>query len=399
MIERNAASALRTLAGQYPVLTVTGPRQSGKTTLCRSLFPGYPCVNLEPLDTRESVRRDPRGFLAQHRSGVVIDEIQNVPELLSYIQADVDEDNRPGRFIVTGSQHFGLSEAIAQSLAGRTAVFQLLPPALDELRRFPAGATDLMTTLWKGAYPRIFDQAIEPSRWYADYVTTYIQRDVRQIANVSNLESFTTFLRLCAGRSGQELSLNALGADAGISQPTARAWLSVLETSFICHRLPPWHRNVRKQTIKAPRLHLLDSGLMCFLLGIRSPDQLTTHPLRGAVFETWAVSEIYKARANAGLTPALSHYRETRGSEIDALVDAGRALIMVEAKSGATVAGDFFDGLDAARERLSAFDSSRPIESVVIYGGDRPMTVRHTRVVPWTDIPIVNWGDLGPVRE
>lgn len=393
MIERNAGPALRKLAGQYPVLTVTGPRQSGKTTLCRSLFPAYSWVNLEPLDTREAVRSDPRGFLARHRDGVVIDEIQNVPELLSYIQADVDEDNRPGRFIVTGSQHFALSGAIAQSLAGRTAVFQLLPPALDELLRFPDGAADLMTTMWRGAYPRIFDQGIEPSRWYADYVTTYIQRDVRQVANVMDLESFTTFLRLCAGRSGQELSLNALGADAGISQPTARAWLSVLETSFLCHRVPAWHRNVRKQTIKAPKLHLLDSGLMCFLLGIRSPDQLITHPQRGAVFETWVVSEIYKARANAGLSPALSHYRETRGAEVDAMVETGRALTLIEAKSGATVAGDFFDGLNAVRERLSEFDGRRPIESLVVYGGDRTMTVHDTTVVPWSDVPSRHWGD------
>lgn len=393
MIERNAGPALRKLAGQYPVLTVTGPRQSGKTTLCRSLFPAYPWVNLEPLDTRESVRSDPRGFLAQHLDGVVIDEIQNVPELLSYIQAHVDEDNRPGRFIVTGSQHFGLSGAIAQSLAGRTAVFQLLPPALDELLRFPDGAADLMTTLWRGAYPRIFDQGIEPSRWYADYVTTYIQRDVRQVANVMDLESFTTFLRLCAGRSGQELSLNALGADAGISQPTARAWLSVLETSFLCHRVPAWHRNVRKQTIKAPKLHLLDSGLMCFLLGIRSPEQLIAHPQRGAVFETWVVSEIYKARANAGLSPALSHYRETRGAEVDALVETGRALTLIEAKSGATVAGDFFDGLTAVRERLSEFDGSRRIESLVVYGGDRTMTVHDTAVVPWSEVPTRRWSD------
>ena len=237
------------------------------------------------------------------------------------MQADVDEHDRPGRFILTGSQHFGLSAAIAQSLAGRTAVFQLLPPALDELHRFPGTRTDLMATLWKGAYPRIFDQGIEPSRWYSDYTTTYIQRDVRQIANVTDLEHFTTFLRLCAGRSGQELNKNALGADAGVSQPTARAWLSVLETSFLCHRMPAWRRNVRKQAIKAPKLCFVDTGLMYFLLGIRSPDQLATHPLRGAVFETWVASEIYKARANLGHVAALSHYRETRGPEVDLLVE------------------------------------------------------------------------------
>jgi predicted AAA+ superfamily ATPase len=384
---------LSSLAKRYPVLTVTGPRQSGKTTLCRALFGDRAYVNLEPLDTRDAARRDPRGFLAQYRDGVVLDEIQNVPELLSYIQADVDAEHRPGRFILTGSQHFGLSAAISQSLAGRTAVFQLLPPALDELRRFADSPTDLMTTLWKGAYPRIFDQDLDPSRWYADYATTYIQRDVRQIANVTSLESFSTFLRLCAGRSGQELALNTLGADAGVSQPTARAWLSVLETSFLCHRLPVWRRNVRKQTIKTAKLHFLDSGLMCFLLGIRSPEQLATHPLRGAVFETWVVSEIYKARANAGLVPALSHYRETRGAEIDVLVDAGRTVIAVEAKSGATIASDFFHGLDALRAIVARLEPGRLVEQVLVYGGDQSGRTGETRIVPWRDVPLVPWGD------
>lgn len=393
MIERNASSTLRTLAQQYPIVTVTGPRQSGKTTLCRALFPAFPWVNLEPLDTREAVRRDPRGFLAQHPNGVIIDEIQHAPDLLSYVQAVVDEDGRPGRFILTGSQHFGLSEAIAQSLAGRTAVFQLLPLTLDEIRRFPNGNADLMTTLWRGAYPRIFDRGIEPSRWYADYVTTYVERDVRQVANVADLESFTTFLRLCAGRSSHELSLNALGADAGISQPTARAWLSVLETSFLCHRLAPWHRNVRKRTIKARKLHLLDSGLMCFLLGIRSPEQLSAHPLRGAVFETWVASEIYKARANAGHPALLSHYRETRRAEVDVVVETARALLLVEAKSGTTVASDFVDGLDALGEHIARLEPARAIEKILVYGGDRSMTIHDTHVVSWSDVTSVDWSD------
>jgi hypothetical protein len=393
MIERNAAVALKELARRYPVLTVTGPRQSGKTTLCRSLFADRQYVNLEPLDVRDSVRRDPRGFLAEYKDGAVIDEVQNAPELLSYIQAEVDEDSRPGRFVLTGSQHFGRSEAISQSLAGRTAVFQLLPPALDELRRFPNSPADIMTTLWKGAYPRIFDREIEPSRWYSDYTTTYIQRDVRQVANVTNLESFTTFLRLCAGRSGQEISLSALGADAGVTQPTARSWLSALETSYLCHRLPAWPRNVRKQTIKAPKLHFLDSGLMCFLLGIRSPEQLSTHPLRGAVFETWIVSEIYKARANQGQTISLFHYRETRGAEVDVLVDAGRALIPVEAKSGATIASDFFSSLDALGELIAQLEPGRTIEKIVAYGGAQESKTGDIRIVPWMNVPLVNWTD------
>jgi predicted AAA+ superfamily ATPase len=393
VIERNAAATITDLAAVYPVVTVTGPRQSGKTTLCRALFPDRAYVNLEPLDVRDSVRRDPRGFLAQHRDGVVIDEVQNAPELLSYIQAEVDEDSRPGRFVLTGSQHFGLSAAISQSLAGRTAVFQLLPLALDELRRFSNSPLDLMTTLWKGAYPSIFDRNIEASRWYSDYTTTYVQRDVRQIANVTNLESFITFLRLCAGRSGQEISLSALGADAGVTQPTARSWLSALETSYLCHRLPAWHRNIRKQTIKTPKLHLLDTGLMCFLLGIRSPEQLVTHPLRGAIFETWVVSEIYKARANRGETGSLFHYRETRGAEVDVVVEGGRTLILVEAKSGATVAGDFFSSLDALSGLITPSDTGRAIRKIVVYGGDQESQMRDTRILPWMNVPRMDWTD------
>jgi hypothetical protein len=294
---------------------------------------------------------------------------------------------------MTGSQHFGLSAAISQSLAGRTAVFQLLPPAFDELRRFPNSPADLMTTLWTGAYPRIFDQGIDPSRWHSDYTTTYIQRDVRQIANVTDLQSFTSFLRLSAGRSGQELNLNTLGADAGVSQPTARSWLSVLETSFLCHRLPAWRRNVRKQTIKASKLHFLDSGLMCFLLGIRSPEQLSTHPLRGAIFETWVISEVYKARANLGQTISLYHYRETRGPEVDLILEVGRALILVEAKSGATVARDFFHGLDVLAELIATLEPGRPIEKIVAYGGDQESRTSGVRIVPWMNIPLVNWKD------
>jgi uncharacterized protein len=393
MIERTAGSAIRFLATKYPVVTVTGPRQSGKTTLCRALFAKLPYVNLEPQDVQDAVRADPRGFLARHREGVVVDEIQNVPELLSYIQVDVDSDDRPGRFILTGSQHFGLSEAISQSLAGRTAVFELLPPAFDELARFGRPSADLVTTLWRGSYPRIFDKDIDPARWYSDYTTTYLQRDVRRVVNVGSLEAFSTFLRLSAGRSAQEISLSSLGADAGISQPTARAWLTVLETSFLCHRLSAWHRNVRKQTIKAAKLHFFDSGLMCFLLGIRSPEHLENHPLKGAVFETWVASEIYKARANAGQISTLSHYRETRGTEVDALVETDRALMLVEAKSGATIGSDFLKGLDDLGAILAKLEPHRAIEKFVVFGGEQQSQTRDVRIIPWKDLPKVDWKD------
>ncbi len=393
MIDRNAVKSIALLAQKYPVLTVTGPRQSGKTTLCRQLFPGKPYVNLEPIDVREEVRRDPREFLARHPDGAVVDEVQHVPELLSYLQAEVDERPTPGRFVLTGSQHFGLSRDIAQSLAGRTAVFQLLPLALDELRRFASPPTDLMSTLWSGAYPRIFDQGISPTRWYADYVTTYIQRDVRQLASVGDLEAFSTFLRLCAGRTAQELNLASLGADAGVSQPTARAWLSVLEASFLCHRLPAWHRNVRKQAVKAPKLHFFDTGLVCFLLGIRAPLQLLNHPLRGAIFESWVTSEIWKARAHAGQTTWFAHYREHRGAEVDLLVEASRAMLLVESKSGTTMADDFCAGLDAMSAVLARVEPGRSIERHLVYGGERVQRRGDIVVTPWHMIAEVGWTD------
>ena len=246
VIQRNLAGPLLELASRMPVLAVTGPRQSGKTTLCRQAFPELDYVTLEALDQRDFAREDPRGFLRAHGDGAILDEVQRVPELLSYLQGEVDERPEPGRFVLTGSQHFGLTEAISQSLAGRVANLYLLPPSLDELGRFGAQPDDLWELVWSGSYPRIYDQGLDPGQWLADYAATYIQRDVRQVLNVGDLEAFTTFVRLVAGRTSAELNLSTLGADAGVSHNTARAWLSVLEASFICFRLPSWRRSKRK---------------------------------------------------------------------------------------------------------------------------------------------------------
>jgi len=393
MIPRNLAPTLIDLATYYPVITVTGPRQSGKTTLCRSTFPDKPYVSLEPLDEREFARSDPRGFLAQHAGGAIIDEIQHVPELLSFLQAEVDARPEHGRFVVTGSQHFGLSAAIAQSLAGRTGVLELLPLGLDEVRRFPKPPVGLFDTLWQGGFPRIFDQGIPAGRWLADYVTTYVQRDVRQVLNVSDLQAFTAFLRLCAGRTAQLLNLSALAADAGISHNTAKAWLSVLETSFLVFRLPAWHRNLTTQMVKSPKLHFVDSGLVCHLLGIREPGQLVHHPLRGAIFETWVASEVYKARAHRGQAPALFHLRQQRGIEVDLLLDSPTRLVLVEAKSGATVAADAFKPLAAAAARLDPRIEGRPIERALVYGGETGQRRSDATVVPWQAVAEFGWAD------
>lgn len=385
MIPRILAKKLTTLAGYYPVVLVTGPRQSGKTTLCKSLFPAKPYVSLEALDEREYAASDPRAFLAEYKAGAVIDEVQNVPALLSYLQSDVDANPEPGRFILTGSQHFGLSAAISQSLAGRCGVVALLPPGFDELRAFENAPNELFNSLWQGAYPRIYDRGIPAHQWLADYVATYIQRDVRQVINVTDLLAFTTFLRLCAGRTAQEINLSALGADAGISHNTARTWLSVLETSYILHRVPAWHANVRKQIVKAPKLHFFDSGLVCYLLGIHDPEQLRHHPLRGAIFESWVVSEVVKAYTHRGMAPGVFHYRESRGVEIDLIVQKGIALDAIEIKSGATLANDYFTPLQEFAQRMALLQPPVNVAQYVVYGGEPSQRRTNTRVLSWRD--------------
>ncbi len=387
MIPRKLQAKAHELAGFYPVVVITGPRQAGKTTLCRAAFPDKAYISLESLDNRDFARSDPRGFLAEYRQGAVIDEVQQVPELTSYLQGEVDSDPEPGRFILTGSEHFGLSQSISQSLAGRCGVLALLPPDLEELNAFPNAPDDLYTTLWQGAYPRIYDRDIPAHQWLADYVVTYVERDVRQVINVGDLQIFSEFLKLCAGRTACEINLSALGNDAGISHNTARAWLSILETSYIIHRLPAWHGNIRKQVVKAPKLHFFDSGLVCYLLGIREPEQLRHHPLRGAVFESWAVSELYKTQVNRGERPQMFHYRESRGPEIDVLVHQGEYLHVIEIKSGATVSPDFFRHLKLLPDRLKDTRLPSAIRNHVIYGGEAPQQRSIAQLVPWRETP------------
>jgi predicted AAA+ superfamily ATPase len=386
MIHRTLETKLRELAGYYPTVLVTGPRQSGKTTLAQMAYPNKPYVSLEALDTRDFARSDPRGFLAEYAGGAIIDEIQHVPELFNFLQGDIDARPDPGRFILTGSQHFGLSQSIAQSLAGRCGILVLLPPSLEELRAFPTAPGDLFTLLWQGAYPRIYDRDIPAHQWLADYTATYVQRDVRQVINVGDLQAFSGFLKLCAGRTAQEINLSALGNDAGVSHNTVRAWLSVLETSYIIHRLQAWHTNIRKQVVKAPKLHFFDSGLACYLLGIREPGQLRLHPLRGAIFESWVVSEIYKACVHSGVLPSLFHYREARGLEIDLVIEQGEELAVVEIKSGATMTVDFFKNLKQFADRMKGAGKTRRIRSHVVYGGEDSQQRSHAKVLSWRHV-------------
>lgn len=391
MIQRDLQPTLLRWAGVYPVVTVTGPRQSGKTTLCRGAFPTKPYVSLEPLEARVFALEDPRGFLGQYPAGAILDEVQHAPSLLGYIQDLVDKDPAPGRFVLTASQHFGLSDAVSQSLAGRTVILNLLPPSLAELRRFPSAPEDLLSTLFMGAYPRIHDRGIPPERWLADYVATYVQRDVRQVLKVGDLMSFNGFLRLCAGSTGQELNLSRLAADAGVSQPTAKAWLSVLESSFLCFRLGPWHTNFRKRIVKAPKVYFYDAGLACHLLGIRNAQQLESHPLRGAIFETWAVSEAMKMHLNQGVEASAFHYREVSGLEVDLILQEPGRTRLVEFKSGRTMDASWLKPLLRAKESLSAGYAGEACEAILVYGGDQQLFRSGVKIRPWDHLE-----DLGP---
>jgi predicted AAA+ superfamily ATPase len=373
-------------AGYYPVVLLDGPRQSGKTTLTRAAFPDKAYVTLEPLDTREFARTDPRGFLSQYRSGAIIDEVQHAPDLLSYLQDEVNRDPTPGRFILTCSQNLAISQVVSQSLAGRSGILHLLPFSREELAGFANAPKDLFELLWTGGYPRIYDRSIPAQQWLADYVATYVQRDVRQILNVGDLSRFATFLRLCAAHTAQELRLSSLGADAGISHNTANAWLSVLESSFLCTRLPAWHRNINKQLVKAPKLHFFDTGLVCYLLGIKEPAQLRHHPLRGAVFETWVFSELFKRRIHRGEDPQLFHFRESRGIEVDFIEPLADRTLLVEAKSGETVASDYFQAMNALEKLLSGRGADEKIEKQLVYGGGEASVRSGVQVLPWNTL-------------
>jgi uncharacterized protein len=386
MIARVLEPRLRDMAKKFPVVTVTGPRQSGKTTLCRAVFPRLPYVSLEELDTQAYAREDPRGFLSDHRDGAVLDEVHRVPELLSYIQTEVDTRPGRGRFILTGSANFALLHSIGQSLAGRTALLNLLTLGLDEVRRFPIVTNDLWESLWRGSYPAVFDRELEPNDWYPSYVATYVERDVRTLLNVGSAAAFQTFLRLCAGRVGQLVNLSALGADAGVTHGTARSWLSVLEAGYVAWRLQPFHSNQAKRLVKTPKLHFLDSGLVCHLLGIRTSRQLREHPLRGAIFETWVASEVLKARMHRGREPRLSFYRDRKGVEVDLVVELADSLLAIETKSGRTIADDFFASLRAFAEAMKGLRSRPKVRGFVVHGGTETQQRSAGTAVPWSSM-------------
>ena len=380
MIDRDIAPRLVELFDRYPFVTVTGPRQSGKTTLCRETFPSLKYVNLEAPDQREFAESDPRGLLATLDGGAILDEVQRVPDLLSYLQVFADERGRNSLFVLTGSEHFKLSEAISQSLAGRTALLRLLPFSLAERQR--SGADNRVDEiLYTGFYPRIYDQALEPRQALSDYFETYVERDVRRVGDIRNLSSFQRFVRLCAGRVGQLTNTVALGSDAGVSHTTARNWIEVLEASYIAFRLPPFHANIRKRLTKSPKLYFYDVGLASHLIGIEHVEQIATHPLRGALFENMVVVEALKHRYNRGRGFNLSFFRDSRGLECDLLFESGRDICGIEIKSGATIASDYFDALERVARSVPNMSAR-----VVVYGGTARQSRSTGDVVPFSEL-------------
>ncbi len=383
MVPREIMPFLIKLFGQYPFVTVTGPRQSGKTTLCRAAFPNLEYVNLEAPNQREFAESDPQGFLSQLGGGAILDEIQRVPELLSYLQVFADARGRNSLFVLTGSEQFRLSDAIGQSLAGRTALLRLLPFSLAERRRTGASNT-VDDILYSGCYPRIHDRKLEPWQALGDYVETYVERDVRRIGEIRNLSSFRRFVRLCAGRVGQLINLSTLGADAGVSHTTARQWLTILEASYIVFLLPPFHANIRKRLVKSPKLYFYDAGLASHLIGIEHAGQLSTHPLRGPLFENAVVAEVLKHRFNRGQRSNLSFFRDTQGLECDLLYETGNGFRAIEIKSGATIASDYFDALKRISKVLPQISAK-----AVIHGGADRQYRREGEAAPLMDLPEV----------
>ena len=380
MIKREITPHLTRLFQQYPFVTVTGPRQSGKTTLCRSTFPDLKYANLEAPDVRDFAESDPRGFLSQFGEGAILDEIQHVPELLSYLQVMADEKGTNGQFVLTGSEQFRLSDAIGQSLSGRTALLRLLPLSMAERRRMGAG-DGVDAVLYSGFYPRIFDQNLDPRQALGDYFETYVERDVRRLGGIRNLSTFRRFVRLCAGRVGQLVNLSSLGSDAGVSHTTAREWLAILERSYIVFPLRPYHANIGKRLIKSPKLYFYDVGLVSYLIGIQLAEQLATHPLRGSLFENAAVVEALKYQLNRGRRSNLSFFRDARGLECDLLFETGRGVGAIEIKSGSTVASDFFRSLLSVAELVPEVALK-----VVVYGGAVRQARSDCEVVPLADL-------------
>lgn len=383
MIQRQIADKILYLATKFPVISLTGPRQSGKTTLVKELFPDHAYVNLEHPDARFAARHAPKNLLEHGKKGVVIDEAQYLGDIFSYIQVAADERQRSGEFILTGSQNFLLMEKITQSLAGRVAILNLLPFAQKELQNTDFKKNTLDEYIFNGFFPRLYDKQIEPEDFYPSYIQTYLERDVRQLVNVVDLEAFQRFLLLCAGRTGQMFNQSEVGGLAGIDQKTVIRWLSILKTSFQVFTLPPYFENFNKRIVKAPKLYFYDTGIACSLLGIRSADQLRTHFAYGALFENYVIVEMLKQFHNRGIRPAFYFWRDQSGNEIDLLIESGGQRYPIELKSSQVLQTDFFKGLS----RFNALSGTPSQNAYLVYGGDQRLDMDQAKVRPWSDLP------------
>ncbi len=384
MIYRAATERLTHLSKTFRSVAVVGPRQSGKTTLCRAVFPEKPYVSLENPDVLEFATTDPRGFLSQfnNENGAILDEIQKAPHLFSYLQQILDETKRKGLFILTGSNNFLLQENITQTLSGRIAYLQLLPLSLEEMKTGNFLKNNYAWHIITGGYPEVISEDIKPTDWFPNYISTYIERDVRQLKNINNLSLFTKLLRMCAGRTGQILNMTSLANDCGIDQKTVSAWLGILQSSYIIYLLKPYYNNFNKRIVKTPKLYFYDTGVACSLLGIKSAEQIAIHAAKGALFENLILSELLKERFNAGDSDNLFYWRDKTGNEVDIIAENAEKLTAIELKAGETINNDFFKGLNY----FSALDT-QDVEKKLIYGGNQSQKrSNNITVKPWNNI-------------
>ena len=379
MYKRTIEPYLSEVASKYKCITLIGPRQSGKTTLAKKAFKEFEYYNFENPDIRNMALYDPRKFLSGIKRSVILDEIQKVPEIVSYLQEILDNKKDKRQFILTGSNNLKISEKISQSLAGRTRILEILPFGRNE---FPAKVRhkDIDSVLFYGSYPKIYNEHLDPTEWLSDYLVTYVEKDIRNLIYIKNLRAFDSYLRLVAGRVGQLVNFSSLSNDAGVTHPTAQKWLSALEASYICFILQPHFKNFNKRITKAPKVYFYDTGLLCYLLRIKNIDQLAVHPLRGVIFENWVISEYLKHFANKGREAALYFWRDQHGHEIDLAIDQGTHLDLIEIKSGMTFNADYFKNINWLN-KLQERDNG-----ICIYGGDKLINLGNQKVVPWAKI-------------
>jgi len=383
MYKRHLEEHIKNLVNHYRCITLVGPRQSGKTTLSKKLFPDYEYFSFESPDTQDMFEYDPRGFFQGIKGCAIFDEVQKVPKLLSYLQEILDDKADVRKFILTGSNNLKLSHNVSQTLAGRTRILQVLPLQRSELPATKQKIT-LDESIFYGSYPRIYDEGLDPTQWLGDYFQTYVEKDIRDTINITNLRSFNNFIRLLAGRVGQVMSYNSLGGDAGVTQPTVKSWVSALEATYICFTLTPHFKNFNKRITKSPKVYFYDTGLLCYLLRIKNIEQLKVHPLRGSIFENWVIVEYIKNYYNEGEEAPVYYWRDQHGHEVDLVIDEGEYLDLIEIKSGTTFQKEFFKNINWLNKL-----QNRAV-ATCIYGGSKVLNLGDKKVVPWDLLDSVN---------